>query len=126
MKGKSAKGNCSLKSKLGLPALIFVLCLFCFFAGFFGSSLLSQVDLCASSFLSILDFVALISATVLISQFFPYYRMDKQDVDDDRPRPRPRLLHSVSDGSEYDLMPSGEDGEDSISSIPFQVLSVRL
>lgn len=58
MKGKSGKSNWSLRSKLGLPALIFVLCLFCFLAGFFGSSLLSQVDPCASSFQSVLDFVA--------------------------------------------------------------------
>ncbi|XP_038881540.1 probable prolyl 4-hydroxylase 9 [Benincasa hispida] len=87
MKGKSGKSNWSLRSKLGLPALIFVLCLFCFLAGFFGSSLLSQ------------------------------------DVEDDRPGPR--LLQSVSDGSEFDLMTPGENGDDSISSIPFQVLSWR-
>lgn len=60
MKAKSGKSNWSLRSKLGLPALIFVLCLFCFLAGFFGSSLLSQVDpcACASSFRSLLDFVS--------------------------------------------------------------------
>ncbi|XP_022977335.1 probable prolyl 4-hydroxylase 9 [Cucurbita maxima] len=85
MKGKSGKSSSSLRSKLGLPAVIFVLCLFCFLAGFFGSSLLSQ------------------------------------DVDDDRPRPR--LLQSVNGGSEFDLMPSGENGDDSISLIPFQLLS---
>ncbi|KAL0543124.1 hypothetical protein IC582_018211 [Cucumis melo] len=87
MKAKSGKSNWSLRSKLGLPALIFVLCLFCFLAGFFGSSLLSQ------------------------------------DVDDDRPRSR--LLQSASDGTEFDLMSSGENGDASISSIPFQVLSWR-
>ncbi|XP_022132603.1 probable prolyl 4-hydroxylase 9 isoform X2 [Momordica charantia] len=85
MKGKIGKGNCSFKSKLGLPALLFVVCLFCFLVGFFGSSLFSQ------------------------------------DVNGDRPRPR--MLHSVSDGSDYDPMPYGEGGDDSISSIPFQVLS---
>ncbi|KAG7034307.1 putative prolyl 4-hydroxylase 9 [Cucurbita argyrosperma subsp. argyrosperma] len=85
MKAKSGKSCSSLRSKLGLPAVIFVLCLFCFLAGFFGSSLLSQ------------------------------------DVDDDRPRPR--LLQSVNGGSDFDLMPSGENGDDSISLIPFQVLS---
>lgn len=122
MKGKIGKGNCSFKSKLGLPALLFVVCLFCFLVGFFGSSLFSQVDPCASSFCLLLDFVALINATVLISQFCHYHRMDEQDVNGDRPRPR--MLHSVSDGSDYDPMPYGEGGDDSISSIPFQVLSI--
>lgn len=50
------------------------------------------------------------------------YRTIEQDVDDDRPRAR--LLQSASDVTEFDLMSSGENGDDSISSIPFQVLSV--
>ncbi|KAG6594996.1 putative prolyl 4-hydroxylase 9 [Cucurbita argyrosperma subsp. argyrosperma] len=87
MKCNNGKSNWSFRSKLGLPVFIFILCLFCFLAGFFGSSLLSQ------------------------------------DVDDDRPGPR--LLQSVSDISEFDLMTSGETGDDSISSIPFQLLSWR-
>ncbi|KAL2322809.1 hypothetical protein Fmac_027188 [Flemingia macrophylla] len=38
-----------------------------------------------------------------------------------RPRPRPRLLESAE--AEYNLMPVGDLGDDSITSIPFQVLS---
>lgn len=62
------------------------------------------------------------NAYTLIFRLSHCYRTNGQDVDDDRPRPR--LLQSVSDGSEFDLMSPGENGDDSISSIPFQVLSV--
>ncbi|XP_024019801.1 probable prolyl 4-hydroxylase 9 [Morus notabilis] len=38
-------------------------------------------------------------------------------------RPRGRELESTAKESEYDLLPSGETGDDSITTIPFQVLS---
>jgi hypothetical protein len=37
-----------------------------------------------------------------------------------RPRPRSRLLESTKEGK-YNLMTAGEFGDDSITSIPFQV-----
>ncbi|KAK4346643.1 hypothetical protein RND71_032982 [Anisodus tanguticus] len=69
---------------IGLPC-VFVLCLFFFLVGLFGSTLISQ-----------------------------------QDVQVLTVRPRPRLLESVE---EFDPLPSGETGEYSLTSIPFQVLS---
>ncbi|KAJ8546014.1 hypothetical protein K7X08_018597 [Anisodus acutangulus] len=69
---------------IGLPC-VFILCLFFFLVGLFGSTLISQ-----------------------------------QDVQVLTVRPRPRLLESVE---EFDPLPSGESGEYSLTSIPFQVLS---
>ncbi|XP_059623987.1 probable prolyl 4-hydroxylase 9 isoform X1 [Cornus florida] len=37
--------------------------------------------------------------------------------------PRPRLLESVTEGRDFDPLPQGDTGEDSLTSIPFQVLS---
>ncbi|XP_057420356.1 probable prolyl 4-hydroxylase 9 [Lotus japonicus] len=87
MKAKTVKGNLSSRSnKLTFP-YIFLICIFFFLAGFFGSTLFSHSQ------------------------------------DDGRGlRPRPRLLES-SEKAEYNLMTAGEFGDDSITSIPFQVLS---
>ncbi|KAJ7944498.1 Prolyl 4-hydroxylase alpha-like protein [Quillaja saponaria] len=91
MKAKTGKGNWSLKTtkKLGLP-FVFLLCIFFFLAGFFGSTLFFQ---------------------------------SQDDVFGVRSRPRPRLRTSLFESAEYDLLPSGETGDESITSIPFQVLS---
>ncbi|XP_052195010.1 probable prolyl 4-hydroxylase 9 [Diospyros lotus] len=45
-----------------------------------------------------------------------------QDVDSGV-RPIPRRLDSVDEGVEFDPLPHGETGEDSITSVPFQILS---
>lgn len=68
----------------GLPS-VFLLCLFFFLAGLFGSTLISHQD------------VQLLTA-----------------------RPRSRVLESVE---EFDVLPNGDTGEHSLTSIPFQVLS---
>lgn len=85
MKGR---GHWSSGQKLGLPVVV-VLCLFFFFVGFFGSTLISQ--------------------------------------ESSTGRLRPRLLEStnVDENGGLDPLPSGESGDDSITSIPFQVLSWR-
>ncbi|KAK9080873.1 hypothetical protein SSX86_000015 [Deinandra increscens subsp. villosa] len=70
-------------SSLGLPA-VFLLCIFFFFLGFFGSSLLSQ-----------------------------------QVENESSLHPRPRVLSE----KEYDPLPRGDSGDDSFTTIPFQVLS---
>ncbi|KAJ8427633.1 hypothetical protein Cgig2_010895 [Carnegiea gigantea] len=82
------RGHWSSGQKLGLPVVV-VLCLFFFFVGFFGSTLISQ--------------------------------------DSSTGRLRPRLLEStnVDENGGFDPLPSGESGDDSITSIPFQVLSWR-
>ncbi|KAL3346377.1 hypothetical protein AABB24_025027 [Solanum stoloniferum] len=68
----------------GLPS-VFLLCLFFFLAGLFGSTLVSHQD------------VQLLTV-----------------------RPRSRVLESVE---EFDVLPNGDTGEHSLTSIPFQVLS---
>ncbi|XP_006339826.1 probable prolyl 4-hydroxylase 9 isoform X4 [Solanum tuberosum] len=68
----------------GLPS-VFLLCLFFFLAGLFGSTLISHQD------------VQLLTV-----------------------RPRSRVLESVE---EFDVLPNGDTGEHSLTSIPFQVLS---
>ncbi|CAH9108683.1 unnamed protein product [Cuscuta epithymum] len=78
-RGKSIVGRWQT---LGLP-LVFLLCLFFFLAGFFGSSL--------------------------------FFRQDEGII-----RPVPRMLESM-DG--YDPQPHGQTGEDSLTIIPYQVLS---
>ncbi|XP_073220003.1 probable prolyl 4-hydroxylase 9 isoform X2 [Cicer arietinum] len=88
MKGKAVKGNWSLRTnKLGFP-YVFIICIFFFLAGFFGSTLFSH----------------------------------SQDDDGYGLRPRSRLLESKKE-TKYNLMRAGEFGDDSITSIPFQVLS---
>ncbi|XP_020974848.1 probable prolyl 4-hydroxylase 9 isoform X1 [Arachis ipaensis] len=88
MKVKTVKGNWSLRTnKLGFP-YVFLICIFFFLAGFFGSAL-----------------------------FF-----HSQD-DGHGMRPGPRLLESTKEETEYNLLLAGESGDDSITSIPFQVLS---
>jgi prolyl 4-hydroxylase len=90
MKTKTVKGNWSLRTnKLTFP-YVFLICIFFFLAGFFGSTLFSH------------------------SQDGDGYGL--------RPRPRSRLLESTKEGK-YNLMTAGEFGDDSITSIPFQVLS---
>ncbi|PKI41233.1 hypothetical protein CRG98_038345 [Punica granatum] len=82
MKLKASKHSSSLKSKLGLPAVLFA-CSFFFVAGFFFSSFLSQ---------------------------------DASGL-----RQGPRMLESVNE--ERAVMPRGETGDDSFTTISFQVLS---
>ncbi|GJV29359.1 hypothetical protein Tco_1385807 [Tanacetum coccineum] len=79
-------GVISGRSSLGLPA-VFLLSIFFFFLGFFGSSLFSQQVENESSL---------------------HIR-------------RPRLLNQ----NEYDPMPQGDSGDDSFTTIPFQILSWR-
>ncbi|KAA8522616.1 hypothetical protein F0562_013023 [Nyssa sinensis] len=43
--------------------------------------------------------------------------------DESDARPRPRLLESVNEEKDFDPLPYGKTGEDSVVSIPFQVLS---
>ncbi|XP_054809375.1 probable prolyl 4-hydroxylase 9 [Prosopis cineraria] len=38
-------------------------------------------------------------------------------------RPRPRFLEWANDATRYNLLPAGESGDDSITSVPFQILS---
>nr|AFK40578.1 unknown [Medicago truncatula] len=89
MRIKTVKSsNWSLRTnKLTFP-YVFLICIFFFLAGFFGSTLFSH----------------------------------SQDGDGYGLRPRPRLLDSTKE-TEYNLMTAGEFGDDSITSIPFQVLS---
>ncbi|XP_019422068.1 PREDICTED: probable prolyl 4-hydroxylase 9 isoform X2 [Lupinus angustifolius] len=84
MKGKMVKGNWSFRMNKFTFPYVFLLCIFFFLAGFFGSTLFSQ----------------------------------SQDGGHGL-RPRPRFLEST----EYNLMTAGDSGDDSITSIPFQVLS---
>ncbi|MED6192815.1 putative prolyl 4-hydroxylase 9 [Stylosanthes scabra] len=88
MKVKTVKGSWSFRTnKLGFP-YVFLICIFFFLAGFFGSVL-----------------------------FF-----HSQD-DGHGMRPGPRLLESSTEETEYNLLLAGESGDNSITSIPFQVLS---
>ncbi|KAM0032316.1 putative procollagen-proline 4-dioxygenase [Helianthus debilis subsp. tardiflorus] len=79
-----SRGKIGGWSTLGLPA-VFILCIFVFFLGFFGSSLLSQQ----------------------VENEFSLH-----------PR-RPRVLNQ----NEYEPLPRGDSGDDSLTTIPFQVLS---
>ncbi|CAK8562503.1 unnamed protein product [Lathyrus sativus] len=88
MKAKTVKGNWSFRTnKLTFP-YVFLICIFFFLAGFFGSTLFSH----------------------------------SQDGDGYGLRPRKMLLESAKE-TKYNLMTAGEFGDDSITSIPFQVLS---
>ncbi|XP_062101851.1 probable prolyl 4-hydroxylase 9 [Humulus lupulus] len=87
MRGKNVKANWSLKTKLGLPS-VFLLCIFFFLLGFFGSNLFAQDQEFSGG-----------------------------------ARARERRLESTKEETEYELLPTGETGDDSITSIPFQVLS---
>lgn len=112
MRPKSLKGNWSsrlkFKAKLRLPTVV-VLCSFFFLAGFFVSSLFfSQAFL--SFLFHLFLFVFVFRVMNLIT--FIYW----QDVDGGGNRPRERLLET-----EYDTLPFGETGDESLTSIPFQV-----
>ncbi|CAI9763358.1 unnamed protein product [Fraxinus pennsylvanica] len=86
MKNKGSKLAGANWMILGLPS-IFLLCIFFFLAGFFGSSLFSQQE---------------VSTTSL--------------------RHWPRGLQEEKK-KEFDALPRGETGEDTLTSIPFQILS---
>ncbi|KAL3525621.1 hypothetical protein ACH5RR_013993 [Cinchona calisaya] len=79
---------------LGLP-LVFLLCLFFFLAGFFGSALFSQPDEWSAQ-----------------SRLRP--RVLEATGDE---------LEEEKDGRSFDPLPRGQSGEGSLNSIPFQVLS---
>lgn len=97
MKGKSGKGNWNLSLILKANKL----------------GLPSVILLCSFFFLAGFYASALFS---LVSV---------QDISG--ARPRSRLLDSVNDEvSHYNLLNSGETGDDSITSIPFQVLDFML
>ncbi|XP_028764186.1 probable prolyl 4-hydroxylase 9 isoform X1 [Neltuma alba] len=88
MKAKTVKGNWSWRTKkFALPS-VFLICIFFFLAGFFGSS------------------------------HFSHSKEDLYGV-----RPRPRLLESATAETDNYLLPAGDSGDDSFTSIPFQVLS---
>ncbi|XP_047163940.1 probable prolyl 4-hydroxylase 9 isoform X1 [Vigna umbellata] len=95
MKTKTVKGNWKWNWKTNRLGLpfVFLICIFFFLAGFFASSL------------------------------FSHY----QEREDDlrlMPRARTRLTEkSTEEETGYHLLQAGESGEDSITSIPFQVLS---
>ncbi|XP_075653478.1 putative prolyl 4-hydroxylase 9 [Castanea sativa] len=96
MKGKSGKGNWNLSLSLKANKL----------------GLPSVILLCSSFFL----------AGFYASTLFSLVSVP----DISGARPRSRLLDSVNDEeSHYNLLNSGETGDDSITSIPFQVLSWR-
>uniref|UniRef100_A0A5B6YL38 procollagen-proline 4-dioxygenase n=1 Tax=Davidia involucrata TaxID=16924 RepID=A0A5B6YL38_DAVIN len=67
-----------------------------------------------------LPVVFLLCSFFLLSGFFGsmLFSQDESDV-----RLRPRLLESVNDEKDFDPLNYGETGEDSITSVPFQVLS---
>ncbi|KAF4402007.1 hypothetical protein G4B88_017519 [Cannabis sativa] len=87
MRGKNLKPNSTFKTKLGLP-FVFLLCIFFFLLGFFGSNLIAQ---------------------------------DQEFSGDGRAIER--RLESTKEQTEYELLLTGETGDDSITEIPFQVLS---
>ncbi|KAJ1414519.1 Prolyl 4-hydroxylase, alpha subunit [Sesbania bispinosa] len=93
MKAKTVKGNWSWRTKkFGLPS-VFLICIFFFLAGFFGSSLFSHSQ---------------------EDEYGPRLMP--------RPRAR-LLEKSTKEETEYHLLPAGESGDNFITSIPFQVLS---
>ncbi|XP_062155893.1 probable prolyl 4-hydroxylase 9 [Alnus glutinosa] len=58
-----------------------------------------------------------------VAGFFASSRLTVQGISG--ARQRPRRLKSVNEGTEYSLLNPGETGDDSVTSIPFQVLSWR-
>ncbi|KAH7575379.1 hypothetical protein JRO89_XS02G0094300 [Xanthoceras sorbifolium] len=105
MKSKTKRS----KRKLGLATTI-ILCCFFFLAGFYGSTLLSQVR-----------------PYIFVYMFMYYdcmYVKERIGVKQDVPKIRPRLRKLELEKSDDDvLMPHGQTGEASIQPIPFQVLS---
>ncbi|KAK7309170.1 hypothetical protein RJT34_05692 [Clitoria ternatea] len=93
MKTKTVKGNwCRRTTNFGFPS-VFLICIFFFLAGFFGSALFSH---------------------------------SQEREDDPRLMRRPRAMlleNSTEEETEYRLLQAGESGDDSITLIPFQVLS---
>ncbi|XP_027360888.1 probable prolyl 4-hydroxylase 9 isoform X1 [Abrus precatorius] len=93
MKTKAVKGNWSLRTNKFGLPSVFLFCIFFFLAGFFVSTLFSH------------------------SQEHEY---DLRLM----ARPRARLLEkSTKEQTEYDLLQTGDSGDDFITLIPFQVLS---
>ncbi|TKY70637.1 prolyl 4-hydroxylase 9 [Spatholobus suberectus] len=93
MKAKTVKGNWRWRTNKLGLPSVFVICIFFFLAGFFASSLFSH------------------------SQEREY---DLRLM----PRRRARLIEkSTKDETEFHLLQAGESGDDSITLIPFQVLS---
>lgn len=113
MKGKAKRS----KVKLGLQIVV-LLCFLFLLAGFFGSTLLSPVYVCACIYM--IFFVRLFSGV----DWWGWPRW--QGV----PRVSPRLRgRELVDGEEDELtrglMPHGRTGEAFVKSIPFQVCSSR-
>ncbi|KAH1118733.1 hypothetical protein AAZX31_17G158300 [Glycine max] len=69
-------------------------------------------------------YVFLVCIFFFLAGFFGFTLFSHSQGDGDGLRPRQRLLDSTNE-AEYNLMPVGELGDDSITSIPFQVLSWR-
>ncbi|KAE7999692.1 hypothetical protein FH972_004097 [Carpinus fangiana] len=60
---------------------------------------------------------------LVFAGFFASSRLSDQGIS--IARQRPRRLESINEGREYSLLNPGETGDDSVTSIPFQVLSWR-
>jgi len=117
MRGKACKENWRFykKPNLGFPALI-LSCSFFFIAGLFASNLLlSQV---------LLFYIFFSFAFYLVLVIIP---TQGTSSDERWLRARARQLQSVEEEiiSKYDLLPSGESGDDFITLIPFQVVSIN-
>ncbi|XP_057449596.1 probable prolyl 4-hydroxylase 9 [Lotus japonicus] len=96
MKIKTVRGNWSWRTnKIAFPS-VFLLCIFFFLAGFFGSTL-----------------------------FFQYHSQEDEHGLRQIQRPRTtRLLENLTEKeTESHLLPAGETGDNFITTIPFQVLS---
>ncbi|MED6192207.1 hypothetical protein PIB30_008083 [Stylosanthes scabra] len=94
MKGKAVKGNLTWNARKFSTTSILFICIVCFLVGFLGSSI--------------------------------FFHSQPQEDNNEGLRLRrsaPRLLRSTMEKTEYNLLPAGELGDDSITLIPFQVLS---
>lgn len=118
MKGAKSKGSWSFGTRLRFPTIFVFCCVFFFFAGFYGSMLLSHVR-------SLLPTPLLLRLN-LIDFGFRIGEMtgNFQDIPSDGGgMARPRLLESAEERSEeLQVMASGETGDSDFTSIPFQVL----
>lgn len=119
MKAKTVKGNWSLRTnKLSFP-YVFLVCIFFFLAGFFGFTLFShsQVFLLSFNYFAVSDFLVF---CFLLENIDIISIAENSQGDGDGLRPRQRLLEPGNE-AEYNLMPVRDLGDDSITSIPFQV-----
>lgn len=108
MKNTRGKLVGGVRRTLGLP-FVFLLCIFFFLAGFFGSSLFSQQ-------VRVLFYYLACVCVVFVKSFCFVIVKDEGIL-----RARSRMLESGDTWGDFDPLPHGETGEDSLSLIPFQV-----